>query len=107
MKQNKGQPFAGMVRITNTMTRMFIYTPYGYENGTTKYRYSICYMVPVVMKMPEHHGPYLSDLDNLIEKLLYQCLLLCQTEIVTAAARTLMLPEKVIDRSNPHLQTHM
>ncbi len=84
--------------------RMFVYTPYGYENSKTKY--------PVLYLL--HGGGGDEDawvtmgrtcqiMDNLIEKKLAKPMLVVMPNgnAGQQAARTLMLPEKEIDRSDP------
>jgi len=84
--------------------RMFVYTPYGYEKGTT--RYPVLYLLHGAGGDEDAWstmGRTCQILDNLIEKKLAQPMLVVMPNgnPTQAAARTLMLPEKVIDRSNP------
>jgi enterochelin esterase-like enzyme len=92
-------PTLGMTR------RMFVYTPYGYEKGTTKY--------PVLYLL--HGGGGDEDqwtnlgrtcqiLDNLIEKKLALPMLVVMPNgnPTQAASRTQMIPEKVVDRTAPN-----
>jgi enterochelin esterase-like enzyme len=91
-------PTLGMTR------RMFVYTPYGYENGITKY--------PVLYLL--HGGGGDEDqwsnlgracqiLDNLIEKKLALPMLVVMPNgnPTQAASRTQMIPDKVVDRTTP------
>ena len=91
-------PTLGMER------RMFIYTPYGYNDSKSKY--------PVLYLMHgaggdedawSNMGRTCQIMDNLIEKGLAVPMLVVMANgnPTQAAARTLMIPEKQADRSNP------
>lgn len=91
-------PTLGMTR------RMFIYTPYGYENGTAKY--PVLYLLHGAGGDEDAWstmGRACQIMDNLIEKKLAVPMLIVMPNgnPTQAAARTLMMPEKVIDRTNP------
>jgi enterochelin esterase-like enzyme len=91
-------PTLGMTR------RMFIYTPYGYEGGTAKY--PVLYLLHGAGGDEDAWstmGRTCQIMDNLIEKGLAKPMLVVMpngnpTQI---AARTQMIPEKVVDRTNP------
>ena len=91
-------PTLGMER------RMFVYTPYGYNDSKRKY--------PVLYLMHgaggdedawSNMGRTCQIMDNLIEKGLAVPMLVVMANgnPTQAAARTLMIPEKTIDRNNP------
>ena len=91
-------PTLGMER------RMFVYTPYGYNDSKRKY--------PVLYLMHgaggdedawSNMGRTCQIMDNLIEKGLAVPMLVVMANgnPTQSAARTLMIPEKTIDRNNP------
>ena len=91
-------PALGMTR------RMFVYIPYGYEKNTIKY--PVLYLLHGAGGDEDAWstmGRTCQILDNLIEKKLALPMLVVMpngnpTQI---AARTTMIPEKVLDRTNP------
>ena len=91
-------PTLGMTR------RMFVYTPYGYENGTTKY--PVLYLLHGAGGDEDAWstmGRTCQILDNLIEKGLAKPMLVVMPNgnPTQVAARTQMIPEKVVDRTTP------
>lgn len=91
-------PTLGMTR------RMFIYTPYGYENGTTKY--PVLYLLHGAGGDEDAWstmGRTCQIMDNLIEKGLAKPMLVVMPNgnPTQVAARTQMIAEKVVDRNAP------
>lgn len=91
-------PTIGMTR------RMFVYTPYGYETGTTKY--PVLYLLHGAGGDEDAWstmGRTCQIMDNLIQKKLAKPMLVVMPNgnPGQVAARTLMIPEKSLDRSDP------
>ena len=91
-------PTLGMTR------RMFIYTPYGYENSSIKY--PVLYLLHGAGGDEDAWstmGRACQILDNLIEKGLAVPMLVVMPNgnPTQVAARTQMIPEKVVDRTAP------
>ncbi|HPA87525.1 MAG TPA: alpha/beta hydrolase-fold protein [Bacteroidales bacterium] len=86
--------------------RMFVYTPYGYETGTTKY--PVLYLLHGAGGDEDAWstmGRTCQIMDNLIEKKLAKPMLVVMPNGNPGqqAARTAMIPEKPLDRSDPNM----
>ncbi|MBN2481232.1 MAG: esterase [Bacteroidales bacterium] len=84
--------------------RMFVYTPYGYETG--KAQYPVLYLLHGAGGDEDAWttmGRTCQIMDNLIEKKLAKPMLVVMPNgnPTQQAARTTLLPEKVIDRNDP------
>jgi enterochelin esterase-like enzyme len=91
-------PTLGMTR------RMFVYTPYGYERSTAKY--PVLYLLHGAGGDEDAWstmGRTCQILDNLVEKkhALPMLVVMPNGNPSQIAARTTMIPEKVLDRTNP------